>query len=165
MLIVRSMHGHVLCEYALTFQKTHFHPYQWGDAKPASQLLRLTGLLVTETSVKLTAGGRNTTAPGTLLGFHKRATPVALPSAREALVEDDDARDRAAREAAVAAQRTVSFGELVARHVLIPNASNGGNDSVPEDGSNPCGGRDASERAERGRVSDWDAQRRQRRRC
>ena len=27
MPIVRSMHGYVLCEYALTFQKTHFHPY------------------------------------------------------------------------------------------------------------------------------------------
>ena len=29
MPIVRSMHGYVLCEYALTFQKTHFHPYHW----------------------------------------------------------------------------------------------------------------------------------------
>ena len=27
MPIVRSMHGYVFCEYALTFQKTHFHPY------------------------------------------------------------------------------------------------------------------------------------------
>ena len=27
MPIVRSMHGYVLCEYARTFQKTHFHPY------------------------------------------------------------------------------------------------------------------------------------------
>ena len=26
MPIVRFMHGYVLCEYALTFQKTHFHP-------------------------------------------------------------------------------------------------------------------------------------------
>jgi hypothetical protein len=80
---------------------------QWGDAKPASQLLRLTGLLVTETSAKLTAGCKDTTAPGTLMGFRKRAIPLALPFAPEGLVEDDDARDRAAREAAVAAQRTV----------------------------------------------------------
>ena len=25
------MHGYVLCEYALTFQKTHFHPYLAGE--------------------------------------------------------------------------------------------------------------------------------------
>ena len=31
MPIVRSMHGYVLCEYALTFQKTHFHPYAYSE--------------------------------------------------------------------------------------------------------------------------------------
>ena len=35
MPIVRSMHGYVLCEYALTFQKTHFHPYCGPAGPPA----------------------------------------------------------------------------------------------------------------------------------
>ena len=65
------------------------------------------GLLVLEKSDRLVSKGK-AKAPGTLLGWHKRAVPLTLPAAPEAGGDARaNARERAARAAVEAAQHTV----------------------------------------------------------
>jgi len=66
------------------------------------------GLLVLEKSDRLISKGK-AKAPGTLLGWHKRAVPLTLPKRVPEAGGDAraDARERAARAAVEAAQHTV----------------------------------------------------------
>jgi hypothetical protein len=78
-----------------------------ADAKPSMAFLLAAGLLVLEKSDRLISKGK-AKAPGTLLGWHKRAVPLTLPAAPEAGGDARaDARERAARAAVEAAQHTV----------------------------------------------------------
>ena len=54
-----------------------------ADAKPSMAFLLAAGLLVLEKSDRLISKGK-AKAPGTLLGWHKRAVPLTLPAAPEA---------------------------------------------------------------------------------